>query len=115
MVLPTSNGDNKVDPTAITASKNEIDGLEADIAEISELAQTNPALLGGDDVAQLLERLSSAENVADGVESKLDSVLQNLDKLLAALDGAGQQQPTDAKEAAHEPKAADGTTEFKEQ
>jgi hypothetical protein len=111
----TSNGNNKIDPTALSASQTEIDELEADITEIAELAQTNPALLGGDDVAQLLERLSSAENVADGVESKLDTVLQNLDKLLALIDGAGQQQPTDAKEAANEAKEPDGKVESDQQ
>lgn len=111
MVLPTSNGDNKIDSTLIAASQDEIAELESDLSKLSELAQTNPSLLGGDDVAQLLERLSSAENVADGVESKLDSVLQNLDKLLAALDGADQQQRPDVKEPATGPKEVDGKAE----
>lgn len=61
--------------------------IESDLARtsISELHAEDPSLLGGDDVAELLQRLSSADNMAQGMEAKIDGVLQDLDELLALL------------------------------
>lgn len=61
--------------------------IESDLAQTStsELLTEDPSLLGGDDVAELLQRLSSADSMAQGMEAKIDSVLHNLDELLALL------------------------------
>ena len=84
----TTNGD------TIAANEKEILQIESDLAQtsISEPLEGDPSLLGGDDVAELLQRLSSAETMAQGMESKIDSVLQDLDELLALLDA--EETPT---------------------
>jgi len=76
------NGDDTV-----VANEEEIPQVESNDAQtsISELLAEDPSLLGGDDVAELLQRLSSANSIAQGMESKLDGVLQDLDELLALL------------------------------
>ena len=73
--------------------------IESDLgqASISELLAEDPSLLGGDDVAELLQRLSSADSMAQGMESKIDSVLQNLDELLALL--GAEETPTTSEDA----------------
>ena len=85
----------------MVANKNEILILqvESDLAEtsISELLAEDPSLLGGDDVAELLQRLSSADSMAQGMEFKIDSVLQNLDELLALL--GAEETPTTSEVA----------------
>lgn len=93
MALDNNDSNNAalIDNDALISSENALIDVEADLEKLSELATSNPTLLGGEDVAQLLERLSSAESMAEGMESKLDSVLQNLDNLLAILDGTGLQ------------------------
>jgi flagellin-like hook-associated protein FlgL len=74
----STNGD-----TIVTNEKE----TESDSAQtsISELLAEDPSLLGGEDVEELLQRLSSADSMAQGMEAKLDNVLQDLDKLLALL------------------------------
>lgn len=86
----TTNGD------TIAANEEEI---ESDLAQgsISELLAEDPSLLGGDDVAELLQRLSSADTMAQGMESKIDGVLQDLDELLALLDA--KETPTTSEDA----------------
>ncbi|KAI0779030.1 hypothetical protein BD413DRAFT_124573 [Trametes elegans] len=59
--------------------------LEADIALLSSLLSQD--LDGSDpDVAELLERLDAAEGIADGVESRLNGVIDHLDGLLSELE-----------------------------
>ncbi len=56
------------------------------------------SMLGGEDVSDLLLRLSTAHDVAQEVEQKLDVVLENLDKLLGVLDpDACLDEPTDSE------------------
>lgn len=57
-----------------------------------------------DDVAELLRQLSSADSMAKGMEFKIDSVLQDLDKLLALL--GAEETPT----ASEESSASQGTS-----
>ena len=85
MDTKSTNGD-----TTVT---NEKEG-ESDLTQtsISELLAEDPSLLGGDDVAELLQRLSSADSMAKGMEAKLDGVLQDLDELLALL--GAEETPT---------------------
>ncbi|PPQ79871.1 hypothetical protein CVT25_002927 [Psilocybe cyanescens] len=71
------------DREAIMATEKEIAEVEA---ELNALMEENPNLLGGEDVAEMLQRLTSAENMAEDMESKVDSVLQKLDELLSALN-----------------------------
>jgi len=85
----STNGD------TIVANEEEID---PDLAQtsISELLAEDPSLLGGDDVAELLQRLSSADSMAQGMESKIDSVLHDLDELLALL--GAEETPTTSED-----------------
>jgi hypothetical protein len=59
--------------------------LEADIAQLSALLSEASAE-GDADVAELLQRIDTADGMAQGVESKLDNMLENLDNLLASLE-----------------------------
>jgi hypothetical protein len=57
----------------------------ADITELSSLlSQESPE--GDADVAELLRTIETADGMAQGVESKLDNMLQNLDRFLASLE-----------------------------
>jgi hypothetical protein len=87
--------------------------IESDLgqASISELLAEDPSLLGGDDVAELLQRLSSADSMAQGMESKVDSVLQDLDELLALLGAEGTpstSEDTDSTSALEATKPSSG-------
>ncbi|KAF8203771.1 hypothetical protein BJ912DRAFT_1052565 [Pholiota molesta] len=94
-----SNTSNTTDLKKKLLHSTEVDliSVEEDVVQISEFVTDDPTLLGGDDVAELLQRLTSASNMAEGMESKLDNVLQNLDNLLALLDdiGDGKQSADD--------------------
>ncbi|KAF8808026.1 hypothetical protein BYT27DRAFT_7190118 [Phlegmacium glaucopus] len=101
-----STTDSINDNNTIVANEEEIHQVEFDLAQtsISELLAEDPSLLGGEDVAELLQRLSSADSMAQGMESKIDSVLQNLDELLALLgaketDDAGPTSGASAPDA----------------
>ena len=74
----STNGD------TIVANEKETES-DSEQTSLSELLAEDPSLLGGDDVAELLQRLSSADSMAQGMEAKIDSVLQDLDELLALL------------------------------
>lgn len=99
MSLNNSNTPNTTDLKNKLLNSTEVDliSVEEDVVQISQFVTDDPALLGGDDVAELLQRLTSAENMAEGMDSKLDNVLQNLDNLLALLDDIG-----DGKQTANE-------------
>lgn len=43
-------------------------------------------LIGDEDITELFNRLSAADDAAQKMEQKLDAVLENLDKLLDVLD-----------------------------
>ena len=77
----------KSNDTIAANEKKILQQLESELTQssISELLAKDPSLLGGDDVAELLQQLSNADDMAQGMESKLDSVLQNLDDLLALV------------------------------
>lgn len=63
---------------------------KADITQTEKLDAEgevqDPSMLEGEDVSDLLFRLSTAHDVAQEVEQKLDAVLENLDRLLGMLD-----------------------------
>lgn len=48
-------------------------------------------------VAELLKHITTADNVAKGVEERLDGIIENLDLMLSALQqGSENQQPPQA-------------------
>ena len=59
--------------------------LGVDVAQLSSLLSQESAE-GDADVAELLRRIDTAESMAQGVETKLDNMLENLDTLLASLE-----------------------------
>ena len=64
-------------PTS-TTNGNETDNPEtADRGEIDEL--------GTEEVEELIRRMEAANDIADGVENKLDGILEHLDGLLSSL------------------------------
>lgn len=87
--------------------ENKIHQVESDLAQtsISHLLAEDPSLLGGDDVAELLQRLSSANSMAPGLESKIDGVLQALDELLAFLGAEETPTTSDAESSTSAPDA----------
>ncbi|KAI0352236.1 hypothetical protein OH77DRAFT_1428784 [Trametes cingulata] len=77
-----SNGNDRKVEVAVGSTSN---SLEADIALLSNLLSQN--LDESDpDVAELLRRLEAAEGIADGVESRLDGIIDHLDNLLGDLE-----------------------------
>ncbi|PFH49663.1 hypothetical protein AMATHDRAFT_48505 [Amanita thiersii Skay4041] len=82
-------------PSAVDATKL-FDSLDVDIAQISLLMSEYNVDVGGDetDISELLKRLESANGMADGVESKLDGILGNLDELLELLEPKNQDTHT---------------------
>ncbi|KAF9486343.1 hypothetical protein BDN70DRAFT_869843 [Pholiota conissans] len=93
-----SNTSNDTDLKKELINSTEIDliSVEEDVVQLSGFVTDDLAMLGGDDVAELLQRLSSAEDMAEGMEGKLDNVLESLDNLLQLLGdiGEGKQTPT---------------------
>ncbi|EGO05376.1 hypothetical protein SERLA73DRAFT_174502 [Serpula lacrymans var. lacrymans S7.3] len=72
---PTPNG-----------STTEHPSLESDISRLTSLLLNDTAIAEGSDLAELLAQLDSADGMANGVETRLDSVLEKLDTLLEALE-----------------------------
>jgi hypothetical protein len=72
-------------PQGQTLDSQGENNLDADIAQLSSLLSQEP--VGRDpDVAELLRTIEAADGMAQGVESKLDTMLENLDNLLASLE-----------------------------
>jgi hypothetical protein len=80
------NDPNSADEELLISSEHDFLEVETDLTQISALLTENPDLLGGEDIAELLERLNNTESMAQSMEDKLDVVLQNLDTLLTVLD-----------------------------
>ncbi|KAJ3512277.1 hypothetical protein NLJ89_g3609 [Agrocybe chaxingu] len=95
---PSGAGDSS--EQLITEAETLIHEAERGISHVSQMTEEFPSLLGGEDVAELLERLASADMMAQGMESKLDNVLNNLDALLSTLEAeeerAEQEEESDA-------------------
>lgn len=80
----------------VGASKN----LEADIAQISSLLSSEPSEPESEpNLVDLLREMDAAHSVARGVETKLDDMLENLDRLLSSLEPATMngETPPDVK------------------
>ncbi|KAG8741078.1 hypothetical protein FRC12_015798 [Ceratobasidium sp. 428] len=85
--------------TAANASAAAANGL-GDLRTLEEaLTGVNSVLaregeeLSERDLAQLLRELEAADDVADGVESKLDELLKNLEGMLDGLQNTGGAGP----------------------
>lgn len=88
-----------------------MDNTTTDAINGNTKEKDDPSLFGDEDVAELLKQLSNADSMAQGMESKVDSVLQNLDELLALL-GAQETSTTsgeDAGSTSRNPSAPDAT------
>lgn len=59
------------------------DTLEDNVTQLSSLLSQEPSET---DVAELLRRIDAADGIAHGVETKLDNMLDNLDRLIASLE-----------------------------
>lgn len=95
----THNLTSNVDSSKLSGGAN----LEADIAQLTSLlSQDTLDSQGEASVVELLQRLENADGIAKGMESKLDTVLDNLDNLLASLEnregGATQAEPASKAE-----------------
>jgi hypothetical protein len=88
----TTNDPDSVNKELLISSEHDLLDLETDLTQISPLLTENPDLLGGKDVAELLERLNNTDEIAQSMEDKLDVVLKNLDNILAVLDKGGAPQ-----------------------
>jgi hypothetical protein len=78
------------DSTSGDTSLNKANGVES-VSVTSEESDL--------DVADILQQLESAECVARGVENRLDDIIGNLDRLLAALEPSGRaEEPLPAAE-----------------
>ncbi|KAL0951888.1 hypothetical protein HGRIS_008545 [Hohenbuehelia grisea] len=95
-----SNGDSN--PTSQPPQPPDA-SLEADIAQLTLLLSQDPP---DDDtnIAELLARLESANGMAQGVESKLDGIIGNLDQLLSTLEAQSGSESPDAPESSNESK-----------
>ena len=67
-----------------TALDNDIDSLSSSLSDLLSASEES-------DVAELLKSIDSADGLARGIESRLDSLLGNLDGLLTTLE---QQNPS---------------------
>jgi hypothetical protein len=72
-------------PNGQASSNHGLTNLNANIAQLSSLLVQKP-VEGDTDVAELLRTIETADGMAQGVESKLDSMLENLDNLLVSLE-----------------------------
>lgn len=85
-----TNGTSRPNGTANAAISG---SLETDIALLTSLlSQAQDAEdtgIEGPELAALLKRLETADGVARGVESRLDDIIGNLDRMLDGLEEAG--------------------------
>ena len=82
MSATKATGDNPAPPAqqqAHTALDNDIDSLSSSLTDLLSASEES-------DVTELLKSIDSADGLAKGIESRLDSLLGNLDSLLTALE-----------------------------
>lgn len=84
MTSTTPNNPKAANRDAILQTDAAIAEVEKEMSALME----DDATLGGADITELLERLSSADSMARDMETKLDNVLENLDNLLDMLNSS---------------------------
>ena len=67
--------------------------LASDIALLSAILSRSADPTDETDIAELLRQIDSAHGVAEGVETRLDGVIDNLDTLLDSLESHASQSP----------------------
>lgn len=93
--------------------RDQISSLEADIATLASLISSTsetsnangdktaePEIadggeLGMEEVEELMRRIEAANGIADGVEDKLNGILEHLDGLLNSLEAKGEAKESD--------------------
>ena len=65
--------------------------IESDLAFLQNALSQEVDPSQPEDVEELLKKLEAAEGVADGMESRLDDIMDNLDRLLGDLGAHGVQ------------------------
>jgi hypothetical protein len=73
------------EPNGQASNKCGITDSNANITQLSSLLAQGRAE-GDSDVKELLRTIETADSMAQGVESRLDNMLQNLDNLLESLE-----------------------------
>lgn len=74
--------------TSTVNGLSELRTLEEALTGVNSVLAREGEELNKRDLAKLLKELEAADNVADGVESKLDDLLKNLEGMLDGLEGA---------------------------
>ncbi|QRV94871.1 hypothetical protein RhiJN_22889 [Ceratobasidium sp. AG-Ba] len=89
----SSNGINreKSTPVSVSNTLSQLQILEEALAGANSVLAREGEELNERDLAQLLKELEAADDVADGVETKLDELLKNIGGMLEGLEGAGPQ------------------------
>lgn len=98
--LPRMTSDTKA-PTNGAGGANglsELRTLEEALTGVNSLLDREGEELSERDLAKLLKDLEAADNVAEGVESKLDELLKNLEGMLDGLEGTEQKDGDGANE-----------------
>jgi hypothetical protein len=86
----TTNKTNGTIPDS-NAQRTALENIENEVAQLTRLLAQEPTSEGETEIAELLQRLESADGMATGVESKLDSLLGNLDDMLASLEPSSKE------------------------
>ncbi|QRV80377.1 hypothetical protein RhiJN_08392 [Ceratobasidium sp. AG-Ba] len=89
----SSNGINreKSTPVSVSDTLSQLQILEEALAGANSVLAHEGEELNERDLAQLLKELEAADDVADGVETKLDELLKNIGGMLEGLEGADPQ------------------------
>lgn len=69
-------------------SSSDASGQVTELAFLQEVISSSDADVGEGDISAILRQLETADNVAQGVESKLDKLLENLEGLLEGLEAS---------------------------
>lgn len=92
--------------TTPPAAANGTHSLDADIALLSSVFLQSVDLEGrdveGPELQELLKRLEAADGVAQGVESRLDDIIGNLDRMLSGLETTGEEKVDNVKRGGDE-------------
>jgi hypothetical protein len=78
---------------ASTTTTSTTNGARTD--DPGTVAEEETDELGMEEVEELMSRLEAANGIADGVEDKLNGILEHLDGLLSSLEAKGETKEND--------------------
>lgn len=84
--MSTTNNPNGKDVNSATKSLPK--DMSAELSQLAALLAQNEAGGPDPDIDELLRRMDTADGIAQGLESRLDGMIGNLDTLLKALESA---------------------------